>query len=411
MNIFSWLNKAFEDNEPRTTQTVKSEPSSTPQRVTVVAKPTPKLYTAEDVHRDLTAFVLLLLSDIQQEIERKDVPMAITRESSLLHKLGFKRSKNAQLANQITSDIEAHNKAYEEKKAALSFMQQAWATFGKDTMVIRYDKFFELLRKYNLVCGSFDSYTGIIPAENLADIERVTAILEKGVSFVEPFRYIQSVDTDGNDIGMLKHFNICPMSRILADAILPQIGIKKFKPILNSRAMGTEDGLAEYLDAARQLEYWRRLEREQYQLAQAVEDAHYHEYMMAQRREAFKRRMAERGGVDLYSNIRDGFVYTGRPNLTDEEYGIFIAAPMQEMAEFEITTYSSSEIRKQQEKEERRMREIRTKDPFICSLTHFGVMIYTKWGDEAQDEIIKRYEALSKAVNSKHKLISQCPPS
>ena len=42
---------------------------------------------------------------------------------------------------------------------------------------------------------------------------------------------------------------------------------------------------------------------------------------------------------------------------------------------------------------------VRTYDPFICSLTKYGVMIFTKWGDEAQDDIIKQYEALSKYVN------------
>lgn len=45
-------------------------------------------------------------------------------------------------------------------------------------------------------------------------------------------------------------------------------------------------------------------------------------------------------------------------------------------------------------------RFIQTKDPFFCSCTEYGVLIYSKWGDEAQDEIIKRYEQLSKSVNN-----------
>ena len=71
------------------------------------------------------------------------------------------------------------------------------------------------------------------------------------------------------------------------------------------------------------------------------------------------------------------------------------------MADFEIKLFSSSEERRKIEAEERRMREIRTSDPFICSLTPFGVMIFSKWGDEAQDEIIKRYEQLRDAVIGK----------
>ena len=32
-------------------------------------------------------------------------------------------------------------------------------------MVVRYDHFFEILEKYDMVCGSFDRYTGAIPQE------------------------------------------------------------------------------------------------------------------------------------------------------------------------------------------------------------------------------------------------------
>lgn len=357
-----------------------------------INEPEVKEYTAAEVHAELTAMMVVFLADIQQEIERKDTPMVVSREASLLQRLGFKRSKNAQLANQIINEIEAHNKAYKERKAALSFMQQAWATFGKDTMVVRYDKFFELLRKYNLVCGNFDRYTGTIPAENLDDIERVTTILEKDDSLVESFRYIQSVDTDGNDIEMLKHFNLYPMSIQLADEILPQIGVVNFTPILNSRkVVGESTGIG----GIGPLYYDLMLtDGSRFNRGQSTADLYF-------------QKKAIREGWGTSERQKQNFTYTGRPNLSDNEDRIFIAAPAQEMEQYRISTYSSSEIRQQQEAEERRMREIRTKDPFICSLTPFGVMIYTKWGDEAQDEIIKRYETLSKFINGEPKLIAQ----
>lgn len=372
----SFFSRLFGGGAP-TQEVVQPEIITAPKEVAVAIKPTSKLYTAEDVHRDLTAFVLLFLSDIQQEIERKNVPMAVSREASLLQKLGFNRSKNAKLVNQIKSDVEAHNKAYEEKKAALAFMQKAWATFGKDTMVVRYDKFFELLRKYNLVCGSFDHYTGTIPADNLADIERVVNILENNTELVIPFRYITEVDTDDNDITMLQWFNLCPMSAEMRKTLLSSMGLTNFevgrvRPKASGYRLSGFDRLMEHEMAILSRQLQRKL---------SVSDK--------------SPKMSQ-----YYAN------------LSTEDCLTFIAAPAQEMENFKIELYSSREIRQRQageaearrrqvEAEERRMREIRTYDPFICSLTPFGVMVYTKWGDEAQDEIIKRYEQLRDAIIGK----------
>lgn len=69
----------------------------------------------------------------------------------------------------------------------------------------------------------------------------------------------------------------------------------------------------------------------------------------------------------------------------------FIAAPAQEMKE--------SYVMRAQRTRQLELERVRTYDPFICSLTKYGVMIFTKWGNEAQDDIIKRYEELSKYVN------------
>lgn len=355
----SFFSRLFGGGAP-THEVVQPEIITAPKEVAAAAKPTSKLYTAEDVHRDLTAFVLLFLSDIQQEIERKNVPMDVSRELPLLDKLGFNRSKNFQLAKQITNEVEAHNKAFEEKKAALNFMQQAWATFGKDTMVVRYDKFFELLRKYNLVCGSFDRYTGTIPADNLADIERVVNILENNTELVIPFQYITKIDTDNNDISLLLHFNLYPADSTVRKEIFASNGLNNVV-IMSQRELAEKEEVIHHR--------WRRL-----------------------------------SALDYTSTDRDRDIRRLRSScskVTPASANIFIAAPAQEMSECEIEVFSSSEERRKIEAEERRMREIRTYDPFICSLTPFGVMIFSKWGDEAQDEIIKRYEQLRDAVIGK----------
>ena len=38
-------------------------------------------------------------------------------------------------------------------------------------------------------------------------------------------------------------------------------------------------------------------------------------------------------------------------------------------------------------------------DPFICAAVEYGVLIFTRWGEEASDEVIRRFEAFSKNLD------------
>lgn len=60
-------------------------------------------------------------------------------------------------------------------------------------------------------------------------------------------------------------------------------------------------------------------------------------------------------------------------------YTFFIAAPAHEMM-------TEKELR------EKAIAEQRARDPFICAHTKWGIIIFTKWGEEAEDAIIKKYE-------------------
>lgn len=41
----------------------------------------------------------------------------------------------------------------------------------------------------------------------------------------------------------------------------------------------------------------------------------------------------------------------------------------------------------------------KSRDPFVCSLTKYGVLIFTRWGEEANDKIIKAYEDLDRKIS------------
>lgn len=309
-----------------------------------------KEYTAEEVHAELTSKFLLFMEDIKRTTEYKTVPDSVRQEYETLEKLGFTNSKNAELTGRIVRYVNDSNKKHEENIEALHFMKKAWETFGKDVMVVRYDHFFELLEKYNLVCGSFDRYTGTIPPENLAEIERVKGLLYDDVdyNFHILYRYIYAIEPGAIDLSLSSRFNLFPEEIGMIDyaARWYNARLSKTRP-----TDGCSTGLCSYPTGT-----------------------------------GFYDRV-------LFTSYIIGVILRGLDEM-------FIAAPAQEMLPYKIQVWDKRVVIPNSGTFNRfEKARVRTYDPFICSLTKYGVMIFTKWGDEAQDGIIKQYEALSKYVN------------
>ena len=297
-----------------------------------------KEYTAEEVHAELTSKFLLFMEDIKRTTEYNTVPDSVRQEYETLKELGFINSKNAELTGRIVRYVNDFNKKHEENIEALRFMKKAWETFGRDVMVVRYDHFFDLIKKYNLVCGTFDRYTGTIPPENLAEIARAMETMKCYGNMVYHLHVIRMVDT--------KFFNPVDFYRF---NMFPD-GTWAYKTVPLSYAK------AEYVT----------------ELASKV--AVYNREIRAYI-----------NGLVIANNSR---------------YTCFIAAPAQEMLPYKIQVWDKRVVIPDSGTSNRfEKARVRTYDPFICSLTKYGVMIFTKWGDEAQDDIIKQYEALSKYIN------------
>jgi hypothetical protein len=46
------------------------------------------------------------------------------------------------------------------------------------------------------------------------------------------------------------------------------------------------------------------------------------------------------------------------------------------------------------------------KDPILCSLTEHGILLFTRWGEEANDNIVKRYEELGEKISKYQQKLS-----
>lgn len=382
----SFFSRLFGGGVP-TQEVVQPEIITAPKEVAVAIKPTPKLYTAEDVHRDLTAFVLLFLSDIQQEIERKEVPATISQDAALLSEFGLTHSKNAVIAKNLAKEVSAHNKEYDRKKAALAFMADVWATFGTDAMVVRYDHFFQILEKYDMVCGSFDRYTGGIPQEALNVLSSLKELWGKGQFRSEyglPLSYAKGFTfrDESCDIVHLRNRARIPM-RVSDEAVMRQFAKLCFiKSLGEDKPRGLES-INDALFIAAPAADMKPLKME------VTFDS---SLTATKAREALRQAERKNRDLALYPNTHRW----ERETIQNDAIRAEETRLQSVIEKSNIARYCEIDFIKTQPLPERKLY-----DPFICSLTPHGVLIHAKWGAEAEDATIKRYEQLRDAIIGK----------
>lgn len=308
-----------------------------------------RTYTAEDVTKKMTAFMLVYLNEMQQCVERKRMSDSLVKEKSMLMDLGFGNTKNFQLIANHEKEIAKYNANVD----CFKLMTEAWKLFGNDVMIVRYDQFMQLLEKYNLVCGDLDRYKGYIPEKNLVEIAKVKSmdVPERFAVYMDKLRHVDL----SCDHGVLTKVMRFPYRPEIVGA-LDKLGLDSMGDIDYENFSGSI--------YANQMAYYRFSTEERVRLI-----------------EQEKARNEERRKK--------------RPRF-------FIAAPAQEMEPLDISVKSMSTRRdlKKRDALNKFANFIETKDPFFCSCTEYGVLIFSKWGEEAQDEIIKRYEQLSQAANN-----------
>lgn len=149
MNFFSWLNKAFEDNEPKDAMAV-----SVKERF----NPASTLFA--------TAVLMLTeLSKTQEEMLARSEKMQLAKRAEAL---GFTNSYEVAKQQQFNKNVEI-----------LRFMLEMWRDLGGNTILIGFDQFQSLLHRHDLMCVPFEAYKGDIPFQNLKEIEDAAAKLNR----------------------------------------------------------------------------------------------------------------------------------------------------------------------------------------------------------------------------------------
>lgn len=244
----------------------------------------------------------------------------------LVSRLGFINAKPIVERRELIKRNADFDQTVQASIKALQLIKEIQEYFGPNTIVVKRSDFIEILRKYNLVCGKFENYTGIVPDKNAREIDDAL-----------------------NKIQKLSDYESEKMSRELYDSYYKHLtyNIREIRFYRNSNLPKSKEKLLINLFP------FSSVDRNCYSLAGAI-------------------------AQDLASN---GIRLENVDTINSERVNMFICAPANEMnnsknrVKFSVFTP-------------------RTDDPFICSLTPYGVVIHSMWGREAEDETIKKYKAL-----------------
>jgi hypothetical protein len=240
----------------------------------------------------------------------------------LVSRLGFINTKPIVEREELIKRNADFNQAVQFSIKALQLIKEVQEYFGSNTIVVKRSDFVEILKKYNLVCGRFENYTGVVPDKNAREIDdalnKIQTLVEKKMTPILYEVYHKYITFYIKKVTFYRNYEL-PKDR---------------KRLLNLFPLAL-------------------CNREVYS---------YNNEII---------RDLANNGVRL-ENVND---------LDVERINMFICAPANEMnnsknrVKFSVFTP-------------------RTDDPFICSLTPYGVVIHSMWGREAEDDAIRKYKAL-----------------
>lgn len=267
----------------------------------------------------------------EQLLTLKEVPTKPDESErlSLLMSLGFdgtkevqtfktKMAKYSKVVKENATSKENVAKYNEYLKKAFEILIVARKDFGPDTLLINFEDFHKLIRKYNLICGLFSDYKGEIPQDKLEEISNLPKEIP---GYIKTLYQFNSVNFNENEC--LIHW--CPSSLIRFPFIIVS-NMLYYGDIVGKDCLGNQ--------------------------------------------------------FQKYSS--SGYGIFSRNLVSDTK--LFICAPARKMKNSAIRVNINMH-----------------RDPFICAYTDYGVLIFTRWGEEASSKTVKKYEELNRQIDKRAK--------
>lgn len=359
-------------------------------------------YDESHVAHDLSMKAMLLIELMCNQAEANKSYGELIQAKETLAQFGFANAKDTKLLGEMSAQMADYKKATE----ALAFMERVWEKFGTDAMVVRYDHFFEILEKYDMVCGSFDRYLGGVPQVALDTLARLNGMWKRkeltkkytlGLTYATSYTLtdeVRGLDILRKRLRMPLRTNNKNVCTEISNLVEVDFGVDEHD---NRNTLTDVLFIAAPAADMQPLEMrveFNTKELKELRKAQPATIPEDEWWVLRERRQGiitngeFQRRY---GLIEQAIAKRNKEMEAIRQAVKDEENRL-----KEIVASSDINRYAKISF---VHKEPEIVRILN--DPFICSLTPYGVLIHAKWGAEAEDATIKRYEQLRDAIIGK----------
>lgn len=266
----------------------------------------------------------------------KDEFNALSNAYNRFKEIGMENTKNAKIILEQLQSLQNRSEKIKKAEELLAFIKKIRRHFGEKTLLIGTAQFEELRKKYKLDIGLLNEYTGIIPEENIQEIENA---IDKAKSLSCPSR-----------INVV--FDRCYLFKVTEI----EYGFK-----------ATRDDL-EMLAALRK---WITNKRVIY----STSNIGYDNYISLEDLEGVNPDMPKLCKNYKYPNL----IHLHVTKITNKT--MLIACPPEQLKE------QSIEITK------------RAIDPIVFQYSPYGVIVHSVWGEEAEDRVFEEYKKINNLLS------------
>ena len=153
----------------------------------------------------LPLIVNMMEEYFKQEVEKSNSsPLSLDKvkeKYNKLVKLGLSNSVNARELKTIIDNQIVYNESIVKAQNLIEYIKKINSILNKNSYLISFEQFKQVCQKYNLVYNLLENYTGVIPEENIIQLENISDKISKIPDINKDLYLVNEVNiaSDGED--------------------------------------------------------------------------------------------------------------------------------------------------------------------------------------------------------------------
>ena len=153
----------------------------------------------------LPLIVSMMADYLSTEEEKSNSPLmsieGIRNTYNRLLNLGLKNSANAKELKSVIDSQETYNNNVIKAQKLIDYIKKVNTVLDKNSYLISFEQFEVVCKKYDLVYNLLENYTGVIPEENILQLEKILSKIYEIPNINENLYFVDKAIVEDSDEG------------------------------------------------------------------------------------------------------------------------------------------------------------------------------------------------------------------